>query len=160
MLTKKAKYALKALIYLARFRPGDAVAIEEIAVAQDVPRKFLSAILCELRNAGLVESKKGKGGGYTLARPATAISVGAVVRVIDGTLAPIRCAGQKGFQPCDDCREPERCAIRMVMLDAKRALANVLDNFTLAAMIAAPAADGPLINMSDAAAPIVRRLRA
>lgn len=140
MLTRKAKYALKALIYLAQFQPGASIGIEEIAVAQNVPKKFLSAILCELRNAGLVESKKGKGGGYTLAQPSNAISVGAVVRLIEGTLAPIRCASQKCFEPCGDCVDPDRCAIRLAMLDAKLALACVLDNLSLAAMIASHAA--------------------
>jgi Rrf2 family protein len=136
VLTKKAKYALKALAYLAKYQPGQSVAIKEIALAQEIPKKFLDAILCELRVAGLVESKMGKGGGYTLARPATDISVGDVVRVIDGTLAPIACASRSFFRPCDDCPDPDHCAIRLVMLDAKVALANVLDNFNLAEMTA------------------------
>jgi Rrf2 family protein len=146
MLTKKAKYALKALAHLASYRPGESVGIRDIAVAESIPKKFLDTILCELRVAGFVESKMGKGGGYTLARPATDISVGEVVRVIDGTLAPISCASHSLFRACDDCRDPEHCAIRLIMLDAKIALAKVLDNFNIASMRAVSAAtDGPFM---------------
>jgi Rrf2 family protein len=146
MLTKKAKYALKALAHLANYRPGDSVGVRDIAVAENIPKKFLDTILCELRTAGFVESKMGKHGGYTLARPATDISVGDVVRVIDGTLAPISCASRSRFRACDDCRDPEHCATRLIMLDAKIALAKVLDNFNIAGMRAvSAAADGPFM---------------
>jgi Rrf2 family protein len=146
MLTKKAKYALKALAHLANYSPGQSIGVRDIATAENIPKKFLDTILCELRVAGFVESKMGKGGGYTLSRPAAHISVGEVVRVIDGTLAPIPCASHSDFRPCDDCRDPEYCAIRLVMLDAKIALADVLDNFTIASMRAISAsADGPFM---------------
>jgi Rrf2 family protein len=146
MLTNKAKYALKALAHLADYRPGQSVGIRDIAAAENIPKKFLDTNLCELRVAGLVESKMGKGGGYSLARPATEISVGEVVRVIDGTLAPISCANHSPFRSCEDCRDPEYCAIRLIMLDAKIALANVLDNFNIASMRAiSAAADGPFM---------------
>lgn len=146
MLTKKAKYALKALVHLANYHPGQTVGIRDIATAENIPKKFLDTILCEMRVAGLVESKMGKGGGYFLARPATDISVGEVVRVIDGTLAPIACANHSVLHSCEDCRDPEHCAIRLVMLDAKIALARVLDNFTIASMRGISAAvDGPFM---------------
>jgi Rrf2 family protein len=146
MLTKKAKYALKALAYLANYPPGESVGVRDIALAEHIPKKFLDTILCELRVAGFVDSKMGKGGGYTLARPATEISVGDVVRVIDGTLAPISCASHSPFRACEDCRDPDHCATRLIMLDAKIALAKVLDNFNIAGMRAvSAAADGPFM---------------
>lgn len=134
MLTKKGKYGLKAMVYLAGFQPGQPIPVMEIATAQHIPKKFLDAILGELRNAGFVHSKMGKGGGYTLARPASEIRVGPIVRVIDGPLAPLPCARKTQHQPCDDCVSEERCAVRLVMLEARRAIADVLDNCTLAQM--------------------------
>ncbi|MBY6242233.1 Rrf2 family transcriptional regulator [Methylosinus sp. Sm6] len=132
MLTKKGKYGLKAMAHLARFAPGRPVPVLEIATTQNIPKKFLDAILCELRNCGYVVSKMGKGGGYTLARPADQITVGDIVRALDGPLAPLPCASKTRYRPCDDCGNVERCAVRLVMRDAQRALSGVLDNCTLA----------------------------
>ena len=89
MLTKKGKYGLKAMVHFAGLAPGDLAQVQETANSNSIPKKFLDQILSELRNAGLVFSKKGKGGGYALARPAHLISVGQIVRVLDGPLAPI-----------------------------------------------------------------------
>ena len=134
MLTKKGKYGLKAMVHLAQFPPGRPVPVLDIASTQKIPKKFLDAILCELRNSGFVNSKMGKGGGYTLARSAASISVGDVVRAIDGPLAPLPCASKTRYQPCDDCCDEKRCAVRLVMMDAQRALSEVLDNCSLAQM--------------------------
>lgn len=134
MLTKKGKYGLKAMIHLSHFEPGYLVPVTEIATTQNIPKKFLDSILCELRNSGFVHSKMGKGGGYTLARAASEISVGAIIRVIDGPLAPLPCASKTRYRPCDDCIDEKRCSIRLIMLDAQRALSEVLDNCTLAEM--------------------------
>ncbi|MGA9846831.1 MAG: Rrf2 family transcriptional regulator, partial [Roseiarcus sp.] len=81
-----------------------------------------------------VYSKKGKGGGYALARPAHEIRVGAIVRALDGPLAPIPCASVTAFRPCDDCRDLKTCPVRLIMIEARNAIANVLDNRTLAEM--------------------------
>lgn len=132
MLTKKGKYGLKAMAHLAQFVPGRPVPVLEIATTQNIPKKFLDAILCELRNSGYVASKMGKGGGYTLARPADQITIGDIIRVLDGPLAPLPCASRTRYQPCEDCGDVDRCAIRLVMREAQRALAGVLDNCTLA----------------------------
>ena len=134
MLTKKGKYGLKAMAHLAQFSPGRPVPVLEIASTQQIPKKFLDAILSELRNAGLVNSKMGKGGGYMLARTASQIGVGEIVRVIDGPLAPLPCASKTRYQRCDDCLDETKCAVRLVMLDAQRALSKVLDGCTLAQM--------------------------
>ncbi len=134
MLTKKAKYGLKALVYLAGLDPGQTALVADIANANQIPKKFLDAILGELRNAGFVHSKKGKGGGYTLARTPTEIGVGNVIRSLDGPLAPIQCASKTVYRRCDDCVDEVHCAVRMVMLQAREAIASVLDKTTLAQM--------------------------
>jgi Rrf2 family protein len=147
VLTKKGKYGLKAMVHLARFSPGRPVPVLEIASAQQIPKKFLDAILSELRNAGFVNSKMGKGGGYMLARAASDISVGEIIRVIDGPLAPLPCASKTRYQRCDDCLDETKCAVRLVMLDAQRALSEVLDGCTLAQMRMMAEADLELVNL-------------
>ncbi len=110
--------------------------VSDIARDNEIPKKFLDTILGELRNAGFVQSKKGKGGWrfLVLARPPHEIPVGHVIRVLDGPLAPINCASRTSYRRCDDCRDEQRCAVRLMMLEARNALATVLDNRTLAEM--------------------------
>src|SRR6185295_14030005 len=119
-------------IHLAGMRPGELALVTDIAVSNNIPKKFLDAILGELRNAGFVYSKKGKGGGYTLARPASEIRVGHVIRVLDGPLAPLPCASRTAYRRCDDCDDEDRCGVRLAMLEVRQAIAEVLDNRTLA----------------------------
>ena len=132
MLTKKGKYGLKAMVQLAGLEPGAIVQVTEIAETNSISKKFLDHILTELRNAGFVYSKKGRGGGYALARPANEIRVGAIIRVLDGPLAPIACASVTAFRPCSDCNDLRACAVRLVMIEARNAVADLLDNRTLA----------------------------
>ena len=134
MLTNKGKYGLKAMVHLAELPPGALAQVVEIAEANSISDKFLSHILTELRRAGLVYSKHGKRGGYALARPADEISVGNIVRVLDGPLAPIGCASVTGYRACDDCGDLRKCAVRLVMVEARNAVAHVLDNYMLAEM--------------------------
>ncbi len=131
MLTKKGKYGLKALVHLSQLPAGQLAFVGDIATANNIPKKFLDAILGELRNAGFVQSRKGKDGGYRLAKPAAEIKIGHVVRVLDGPLAPIPCASRTQYQPCDDCDEAT-CQIRHMMLEVRQAIAGVLDNRSLA----------------------------
>ena len=133
MLTNKGKYGLKALVHLAQLPPGQLALVNDIAVANHIPKKFLDAILGELRNAGLVQSRKGKGGGYRLARLPEDIRVGSIVRVLDGPLAPIPCASRTRYEACDDC-DVNTCQVRHIMLDVREAIAEVLDHRTLAEM--------------------------
>ena len=112
---------------------GQLAFVNDIAVANNIPKKFLDAILGELRNAGFVLSRKGKEGGYRLARPASEIKIGHVVRVLDGPLAPIPCASRTQYQRCEDCDEAT-CQVRHMMLEVRQAIAEVLDNSSLAAM--------------------------
>ncbi len=133
MLTAKGKYGLKALVYLAQFPEGQLALVTDIANANNIPKKFLDAILGELRNAGFVQSRKGKGGGYRLARQPEQIKVGSVVRVLDGPLAPIPCASHTRYEACDDC-DVATCQVRHMMLNVRNAIAEVLDSTTLAQM--------------------------
>ena len=132
MLTNKGKYGLKAMVHLAGVEPGALAQVADIAEINSISKKFLDHILTELRHAGLVYSKKGKGGGYALARPAHEIRVGAIVRVLDGPLAPIPCASVTAFRPCSDCADLKTCPVRQIMVEARNAIATVLDNRTLA----------------------------
>ena len=132
MLTKKGKYGLKAMVHLAGLAPNALAQAADIAETNSISKKFLDHILTELRHAGLIYSKKGKGGGYALARPPHEIRVGAIVRVLDGPLAPIPCASVTAFRPCEDCADLNTCAVRLIMVEARNAIASVLDNRTLA----------------------------
>jgi Rrf2 family protein len=130
MLTKKAKYALRALSALAR--SGSAyVQARDIARDAHVPEKFLETILVELRNASLLESKRGARGGHRLARAAEQISIGEIVRTIDGPIAPLPCASHTRYRPCDDCVDPPNCALRLLMVDVRSAVSEVVDTRTL-----------------------------
>lgn len=142
MLTMKGKYGLKAMVHLARLSPQEFAAGLDISEQNRIPKKFLDAILAQLRRAALVEAKKGKGGGYRLAIPATKIMVGDIVRVLDGPLAPILCASRKAYKRCTDCRDPKRCEVRSAMTEARDAIAAVLDHKSLAAMCGLPDARG------------------
>jgi Rrf2 family protein len=133
MLTRKGKYGLKALVHLAGIPAGQTAFVGEIATTNNIPKKFLDAILTELRNAGFVQSRKGKLGGYMLARPAENIQIGHVVRVLDGPLAPFPCASRTRYVPCEDC-DVATCQVRHMMLDVRNAIADVLDQTSLAQM--------------------------
>jgi Rrf2 family protein len=134
MLTAKGKYGLKAMIHLAGLKAGEIAQVADIAQACSIPKKFLDQILSELRNGGLAYSKKGKAGGYALARPARDIKVGQIIRILDGPLAPISCASVTAYRPCDDCGNEKLCAVRLMMMEAREALSGVLDKRTLAQM--------------------------
>jgi len=133
MLTKKGKYGLKALVYLSSIPPGQLAFVGDIAAKNNIPKKFLDAILGELRNAGFVQSRKGKEGGYRLAKAPAEIKIGHVVRVLDGPLAPIPCASRSQYQRCEDCDEAT-CEVRHIMMEVRHAVAELLDNRSLASM--------------------------
>ena len=138
MLSNKAKYGLKAMLYLAERPAAGPTGILEIAQQENIPKKFLDAILLELRRNGLVHSRKGRGGGYVLSRPAAEISVGRIVRVLDGPLAPIGCASKTAYRPCTDCADVKACQVRRSMQRVRDAIAGILDNMSLAEMLAIP----------------------
>jgi Rrf2 family protein len=111
--------------------PGRVVQIKDIAEREKIPAKFLEQILLTLKNAGMLQSKMGIGGGYYLAHPPESISLGHIVRVLDGPLAPIRCVSQMAYEPCG-CPDEESCGLRLTMLDVRNAISDVLDRTTLA----------------------------
>lgn len=134
MLSMKAKYSLRALMVLAR-NERKLMQTRAIAQSADVPHKFLEAILSDLKNHGMVSSKRGVLGGYQLSRPAEVITVGDIIRIMDGPLAPIRCASVTAYQPCEDCPDEALCAIRDVMTDVRVAISGVLDKRTIADLL-------------------------
>lgn len=134
MLSAKCKYGLKAMVYLARHGERGPLLIADIAEAERIPKKFLDVILLELKTHCLLNSKKGKGGGYQLARPAGKIMVGDIVRILDGPLAPVACVSRNAYRPCDDCADEQSCVVRAVMQEVRDAIAAILDSTTLADM--------------------------
>lgn len=130
MLTNKAKYGLRAMCALAQTQ-GERLQAHTIARQAHVPEKFLETILVELRKAGFIDSRRGPQGGHSLARSAGDIAVGDLIRAIDGPLAPVRCASISAYEPCADCRDPEHCAVRALMGEARSALSGVLDQCSL-----------------------------
>jgi len=135
MLTAKGKYSLKALAHLAKLKPEEVTQAVDIAATNQIPKKFLDAILGELRNAGFVYSRKGPAGGYRLAREPSQIKIGHVIRAIDGPLAPIACASRTAYRPCADCRSVDACTVRLTMVKVRDAMSEVLDRMTLADMM-------------------------
>ena len=132
MLTRKSKYGLKALLVLAEEVDRGPVLISELADRQRLPRKFLEAILLELKRHGLLHSKKGKGGGYVLGRKPTEITVGQVIRALQGSLALTPCVSVTAYRKCDECVDEEACGVRLAMKEVRDATAAILDNTTLA----------------------------
>ena len=134
MLSMKAKYALRALIVLSA-NEKKMLQCKAIAKEADVPSKFLEAILNELKNGGIVGSKRGIFGGYFLSRPANEITMGEVIRFIDGSLAPLKCASISNYRKCDDCQDENTCVLRKVMIDVRNAISRELDHRSLAEVI-------------------------
>ena len=131
-LSRKARYALRALYALANDEGNGPVLIADLAEREHIPHKFLEVILLELRNAGILRSKKGKGGGYALARAPREVTLGQIIRVVDGPLAPIPCVSERAYVRCEECVSEESCGTRMVMKEVRDAIAKILDGTTLA----------------------------
>ena len=135
MLSKKSKYALKAMLVLAKEYGQGPVLISDLARRENIPHKFLELILLELKNQGLLQSKKGKGGGYFLGREPHRISVGNIVRVLDGPIAPLPCVSQTAYMRCRECRNERSCGIRIVMKEVRDATAKIMDSTSLSDML-------------------------
>ena len=133
MISKKAKYALKALKVLARAHAGGKpVLIQTIAEQERIPKKFLEAILLDLRNHGILQSQKGKGGGYLMRMKPEEVSFARVLRIIDGPIAPMLCVSLFFYGKCDDCSDETHCSLREVMIQWRDASLAVLDKNTIA----------------------------
>src|SRR5215475_5050063 len=135
-ISKRGEYALRALIDLgiASELGWSMLQISELASKEKLPIKFLEQIFMQLKSAGYVASRRGKFGGYSLARPMNQIKFGAVIRLIDGPLAPIRCVSQMSYERCT-CPDEAHCGLRMLMFDVRNAIARILDHNTLAQIV-------------------------
>jgi Rrf2 family protein len=135
VLSKKSKYGLKAMLELAAVDSGQRpIQASELAERQQLPKKFLEAILLELTRHGLLQSKLGRGGGYILARKPGDITVGEIIRVLEGPLALIPCVSKTAYRRCEECLDEETCGIRLAMKEVRDATADILDNTTLAGL--------------------------
>jgi Rrf2 family protein len=134
-ISKRTQYGLKAMQILARrYREGP-VMIGSIAAEESIPLKFLEAILLDLKSHGLLASKLGRKGGYRLSRPPSSMTVGSIIRMMEGPLAPIPCASETAYRPCAECKDIEGCGTRIVMREVRDAISGVLDRTTLADLL-------------------------
>jgi Rrf2 family protein len=134
MLSKRSKYAIKALLALADHERGEPVRIADLAQEEQIPPKFLELILLGLKNQGILQSRKGKGGGYLLARDPGDIYLGQIVRMFDGPLAPVPCASQTAYVACADCPNEAVCGVHLAMKAVRDATAKVLDGTSIASL--------------------------
>lgn len=132
MLSKKAKYAINALVYLAKHYKQGPVLISEISEHERIPQKFLEAILLELKKDGMLNSKKGKGGGYYLIKSPEEVNMADVIRSMDGAIALLPCVAHKYYEPCEECKDEFTCGIRSVFSDVRNETVLLLKKSTLA----------------------------
>ncbi len=150
MISQKTKYALKAMIALAdeAAGSGQALRIEEIAQRSATPKRFLEHILLQIKNAGMIGSKRGRTGGYHLIKEPRAISIGELLRLVDGPIAPLPCLSRTAYQRCEDCSDETTCRVRKLFADVFYAYLLMIESLTLADLVGTPAllgtvADGP-----------------
>jgi Rrf2 family protein len=141
MISQKTKYALKALTTLAEAARdgGEALTIEEIARRSGAPKRFLEHILLELRNAGYIGSRRGRAGGYVLIKPANRISIGELLRQVDGPIAPLPCLSRRAYRRCEDCVDEATCRIRQVFGQVFMSYLILIESLTLSDLLADPA---------------------
>lgn len=135
MLSKKTKYALKALEYIAKNSKGQPIQIAVISAEQKIPKKFLEVILLELKKDGILQSKMGKDGGYLLYKKANEIEIGHIIQLIDGPIALLPCVSYKYYVPCEDCDDEVTCGLRNIMAEVREATHKILGKVTLADML-------------------------
>ncbi len=135
MLSRKTKYGLKALTYIARNIDKETVLIQEIAEAENISRKFLESILLTLRKAGYLGSKKGKGGGYYLIKDPVDIKMADAIRILEGPIALLPCVSLNFYERCDDCPDETACSLHVLMEEVRDSTLNVLENKTLADLV-------------------------
>ncbi|MBI3218324.1 MAG: Rrf2 family transcriptional regulator [Bacteroidetes bacterium] len=135
MLSKKCKYAIHALVYLAERHEKGPVQIQDISDDQHIPKKFLEAILLELRHAKILESKKGKGGGYYLIKDPAEVNLMQVMRLIDGPIALLPCVSLNYYERCDECRNEKTCGIRNSLIQVRDETLKILGGSTLAKIV-------------------------
>ena len=136
MISKKTKYAINALVYLARQHQQGPVLISKIAKDQHIPQKFLEAILLDLKNAGILNSKKGRGGGYYLIKKPEEVNMAEVMRLFDGAIALLPCVTHRYYERCEECIDEASCGIRDVFQEVRNETVNILKRSTLSEIIA------------------------
>jgi len=134
-ISKRTQYGLKAMLALASRYGEGPVLISTLSKEESIPIKFLELILLDLKGHGLLESKKGKGGGYRLSRPPSTVTIGSLLRMMEGPLAALPCASESTFRPCEECEDIESCGTRMIMRQVRDATAAILDRTTLADLV-------------------------
>lgn len=135
MLTMKTRYALKALSVIAQKAGPEPTLMSQIADRESIPKKFLEAILRELKQQGLLTAQRGRGGGYMLKQAAENISLADVIRALDGPIAPVPCLSRTAYRRCEECKSEYACGVRLVFKDLHNATANVLEQTTLADLV-------------------------
>jgi len=135
MISMRSKYAIKALSHMARSRDKESYLIADLASAENIPKKFLEAILLTLKSQGILTSRKGPGGGYWLAKAPNTITLGSIIRAFEGDLAPVQCLSENASGACPECQDAATCATRLVMADVQKAVSAIIDTVTLADMI-------------------------
>jgi Rrf2 family protein len=146
MLTSRTKYGLKAMLYLAAHYADAGVRGIDIAASEGIPKKFLDLIMLDLKEHGLITSRKGRQGGYRLAHPPEAITLAQIVRILEGPLAPAPCASRTAYRPCPDCPDVRTCRLRPIMSEVRDAISGILDTETLADALARE--HGPVLDYS------------
>lgn len=132
MLSKKTKYGLKALSYLAKQEQNVPVLISDISESENISKKFLESILLILKKSGILSSKKGKGGGYYLIKNPNEIKISTVIRLLEGPIAMLPCVSLNYYEKCDDCSSEERCGLNILMAEVRDSTLKILENKTLA----------------------------
>ena len=131
MLSKRTKYGLKAIVYIARQEKQGPVQISTISASENISHKFLESILLTLKKAGFLGSKKGKGGGYYLLKEASSIIMTDLIRILEGPIAMLPCVSLNFYEKCDDCPDEGTCSIHKLMLEVRDSTLRVLKNKTL-----------------------------
>ena len=131
MLSKKTKYGLKALSFLAKQKPNSPVLISDISESENISRKFLESILLTLKKNGFLASKKGKGGGYYLLKNPAEVSVSSIIRVLEGPIAMLPCVSLNYYERCDDCTNEDDCSLKILMAEVRDSTLKILENKTL-----------------------------
>lgn len=134
MLSKKCKYAIHALVHMGH-QPENKFLIKEISAACRIPKKFLETILLDLKRAGILGSKLGKGGGYFLRRNIRDVNLAEVVRLFDGAIAAVPCATHKYYEPCGECADEETCSVRHAFLKIRNETVEMLKKDTIADLV-------------------------
>lgn len=131
MLSKKAKYAINALVYISKHKDDSPILAKDISESENIPYKFLEAILTDLKKAGILESKKGRSGGYFLSKRPDEINLAEIMRLIDGPIAMLSCVCYNQYKPCEECKDESKCGIRKVFLDLRNITVSYLKGTTI-----------------------------